>query len=118
MKAEKHKASTLVSEHDLEEEEQRLSSIVQDYFHLMKPGIVTLLVFEAITAMIVATGRSVSVIALGLLALVGILASGGASALDEYLEREREIKMPRRQTGGRLLTNESLHEEHLYSGQL
>ena len=95
MKAEKHKASTLVSEHDLEEEEQRLSSIVQDYFHLMKPGIVTLLVFEAITAMIVATGRSVSVIALGLLALVGILASGGASALNQYLEWERDIKMSR-----------------------
>jgi heme o synthase len=72
-----------------------LSGIVQDYFHLMKPGIMVLLVFEAITAMIVATGRSVSIIGLGLLALVGILSSGGASALNQYLEWEKDIKMSR-----------------------
>lgn len=61
----------------------------------MKPGIMVLLVFEAITAMIVATGRSVSLVALGLLALVGILSSGGASALNQYLEWEKDIKMSR-----------------------
>lgn len=67
----------------------------QDYIQLMKPGIMVLLVFEAVTAMVVAAGRSVSPVSLGLLALVGILSSGGSAALNQYLEREKDVKMSR-----------------------
>ncbi len=61
----------------------------------MKPGIMVLLVFEALTAMIVAAGRSVSLVGLISLALVGILSSGGSAALNQYLERDRDALMSR-----------------------
>jgi protoheme IX farnesyltransferase len=61
----------------------------------MKPGIMVLLVLEAITAMIVATGRSVNPISVLLLALVGVLASGGSAAVNQYLERDKDILMTR-----------------------
>ena len=61
----------------------------------MKPGILVLLVFEAITAMVVTAGRSTSLLGLVSLATVGILAAGGAAALNQYLERERDILMSR-----------------------
>ena len=72
-----------------------MKTSVQDYVQLMKPGIMVLLVFEAITAMVVAAGRSVSLLDLGALALVGILSSGGSAALNQYLERDKDIKMSR-----------------------
>lgn len=68
---------------------------IQDYFQLMKPGIMLLLVLEAVTAMIVAAGRSVSIVSLGWLALVGILSSGGSAAINQYLERDKDVKMSR-----------------------
>ncbi len=61
----------------------------------MKPGIMVLLVFEAITAMVVAAGRSVSLVGLGVLCLAGILAAGGSSAINNYLEKDKDVLMSR-----------------------
>ena len=60
-----------------------MKTSVQDYVQLMKPGIMVLLVFEAITAMVVAAGRSVSLLGLGALALVGSLSSGGSGGVNQ-----------------------------------
>ncbi len=73
----------------------RLKSTVLEYVQLMKTGLMFLLVLEAITAMIVAGQRSVSLSGLVWLAVVGILASGGSGALNQFLERDKDIKMSR-----------------------
>ncbi|MGI0091749.1 MAG: UbiA family prenyltransferase, partial [Nitrososphaerales archaeon] len=72
-----------------------LKDIVLGYIQLMKPGIMVLLVLEAITAMLVASGRSVSLNGLLWLTLVGILSSGGAASLNQFLERDNDILMSR-----------------------
>ena len=61
----------------------------------MKPGIMVLLVLEAITAMIVAAGRLVQPLAILWIALAGILGSGGSAALNQYLERGKDALMSR-----------------------
>lgn len=61
----------------------------------MKPGIMVLLVLEAITAMIVAAGRFVQPLAILWIALAGILGSGGSAALNQYLERGKDALMSR-----------------------
>ena len=61
----------------------------------MKPGILVLLVFEAITAMVVAAGRHTSIPSLIWLALAGTLGSGGASALNHYTDRNQDRLMSR-----------------------
>jgi heme o synthase len=70
-------------------------SSVLGYIQLMKPGIMVLLIIESVTAMFVAVGRSINVIALIVLIIVGLLASGGSAALNEYLERSRDALMSR-----------------------
>jgi heme o synthase len=70
---------------------QKLSNYVQ----LTKPGIMVLLVFEALTAMIVAAGRSTELTALVGISVAGILSSGGSAALNHYLERNKDILMTR-----------------------
>ncbi len=84
-----------------------MGTIISDYLQLMKPGIMVLLVLEALTAMIVASGRSVSLLGLAWLALVGILSSGGAAAVNQYLERDKDIKMTR--TDSRPVANRRIH---------
>jgi heme o synthase len=61
----------------------------------MKPGIMVLLVLEAITAMIVAAKKDTSLVALVCLAIAGILASGGSAAINQYIERDKDILMTR-----------------------
>jgi heme o synthase len=61
----------------------------------MKPGIMVLLVLEAITSMVLAARRDTSLISLVYLAIVGILASGGSGAINQYLERDKDILMRR-----------------------
>jgi protoheme IX farnesyltransferase len=79
----------------IKEKDCDLKDTVLEYVQLMKPGIMVLLVLEAITAMVVAAQRHVSLTGLGLLALVGILASGGSGALNQFIERDKDIKMSR-----------------------
>jgi heme o synthase len=66
-----------------------------NYIKLTKPGIMFLLVLEALTAMIVASGRSTQLISLFWIAVAGILSSGGSAALNHYLERNKDILMSR-----------------------
>lgn len=54
-----------------------------------------LLVLEAITAMIVAAGRSTQFGSLIGIAAAGILSSGGSAALNHYLERNKDVLMSR-----------------------
>lgn len=72
-----------------------MREILSSYVELMKPGIMTLLVLEALTAMIVAGGRATQVVSLFWLAIAGILSAGGAAALNHYLERSKDILMTR-----------------------
>ncbi len=68
---------------------------LSNYAQLTKPGIMVLLVLEAITAMIVAAGRSTQISALAGIAIAGILSSGGSAALNHYLERNKDVLMTR-----------------------
>ena len=68
---------------------------LSNYVALTKPGIMVLLVLEALTAMIVAAGRSVTLQSLFWIAVAGILSSGGSAALNHYLERNKDILMSR-----------------------
>ena len=54
-----------------------------------------LLVLEAITAMMVAAGRSVHFSSIIWIAVAGILSSGGSAALNHYLERDKDVLMTR-----------------------
>ncbi len=73
----------------------KLSEVVSNYVALLKPGIMVLLVLEALTAMIVAAGRSITLASLLWLAIAGILSSGGSAALNHYLERNKDVLMSR-----------------------
>ena len=68
---------------------------LSNYVALTKPGIMVLLVLEALTAMIVAAGRSITLPSLFWIAVAGILSSGGSAALNHYLERNKDVLMSR-----------------------
>ncbi len=65
------------------------------YIELMKPRIVTLLVFTCVTSMIVAANRIPPIDILIFTIIGGALSAGGASAINHYLDREVDIKMTR-----------------------
>ena len=72
-----------------------LGSQLRAYSELMKLKIVTLLVFTTVTAMVVAAN---GVPELGLLLptiLGGVLAAGGSSAMNQYIDREMDTRMQR-----------------------
>jgi heme o synthase len=75
--------------------QKTLSRTLSNYIQLTKPGILVLLVLEAITAMIVAAGRSTSLSGLLGIAAAGVLSSGGSAALNHYLERNKDVLMSR-----------------------
>ena len=65
------------------------------YIELVKPRIVILLVFTCVTSMIVAVDSIPPVDLLALTALGGMLSAGGASAINQYLDRGLDVKMAR-----------------------
>lgn len=65
------------------------------YIELMKPRIVLLLVFTCLTSMIVATKAFPPPDIFLFTILGGLLSAGGASALNQYLDRELDAKMAR-----------------------
>jgi len=75
--------------------EKTFSQTISNYVQLTKPGIMVLLVLEAITAMIVAAGRSATFEGLLGITVSGILSSGGSAALNHYLERNKDVLMSR-----------------------
>lgn len=65
------------------------------YVELLKPRIVLLLVFTCVTSMIVAANAFPPPDILVFTVLGGALSAGGASAINQYLDRELDAKMAR-----------------------
>jgi protoheme IX farnesyltransferase len=72
-----------------------LGETLRNYVQLTKPGIMVLLLLEALTAMIVAARDSIHILSLLWLLLAGALASGGSAAINHYLERDKDMMMSR-----------------------
>lgn len=72
-----------------------IKSSPRPYIELMKPRIVILLVFTCVTSMIVAINSVPPADVLMLTILGGALSAGGASAINQYLDRELDAKMAR-----------------------
>jgi protoheme IX farnesyltransferase len=69
---------------------------VRDYIQLAKPRIVLLLIFTTVTAMVVAArGQALPLLTLAATILGGSLASAGASAFNQYLDRDMDGQMAR-----------------------
>jgi protoheme IX farnesyltransferase len=68
---------------------------LRNYVELAKMRIVLLLIFTTVTAMVIATG-GVPPLALLLPTIIGgALASGGASAINQYIDRDMDARMSR-----------------------
>ena len=84
----------------------------QPYIELIKPRIVALLIFTCVTSMIVAINGLPPADILTLTALGGLLSAGGASAINQYLDRELDAKMARTSRrpipSGRILARSAL----------
>jgi heme o synthase len=64
----------------------------------MKPGIMVLLVLEAITALVVAartSNQALELTRLGWLTIAGVLSAGGSAAINQYIERNKDALMSR-----------------------
>jgi protoheme IX farnesyltransferase len=69
---------------------------LRDYVQLAKPRIVTLLIFTTVTAMVVAAqGRAIPLVTLLATVIGGALAAAGASALNQYIDRDMDKQMSR-----------------------
>jgi heme o synthase len=81
-----------------QEPQPKQNRLVRDYLQLAKPRIVILLIFTTVTAMVVAArGQLASLNGVIILATVvgGSLAAAGASALNQYIDRDMDAKMAR-----------------------
>ncbi len=72
-----------------------LGPVLRSYLQLTKLPIVTLLVITTVTAMFVAAGGVPDIGAMVLTIIGGTLASAGASALNQYWDRDMDAKMSR-----------------------
>jgi protoheme IX farnesyltransferase len=70
-------------------------SILRDYVQLAKPRIALLLVFTTVTAMIIAADGLPEVGILVATIIAGVFAAGGASAVNQYYDRDMDAKMAR-----------------------
>lgn len=91
---------------------QTIREIVQSYYELSKPRIVALLIFTTMTAMFIAA-QGVPHVGILLATMIGgSAAAAGASALNQYLDREMDALMKRTSKrplpSGRLTPNEAL----------
>ena len=78
-----------------EASERKLPEVVKDYAMLLKPGILSLLVVTAVTAMVVAGGTAITPLVFTATVVGGALSAGSASAMNHYLEREVDLQMTR-----------------------
>jgi protoheme IX farnesyltransferase len=85
-------------------------AILRDYIALTKPRIISLLLLTTVAAMYVAdpAGPAASTVLLTMLG--GYLAAGGAGAINQYLDRERDARMDR--TRGRPLVSGRIEPLH------
>ncbi len=88
----------------------RLSALIQ----LFKLRSVGLLVLASLGGALLASGGRLAIQHLILLVVTGTLSSAGASAINQYLEREQDTRM--RRTRGRLLTTQSSAHAHIVLG--
>lgn len=72
-----------------------ITSTIQDYVTLTKPGIQTLLLIAMLGAMLVAAGGAPPIDLVILMLIGGSLISGGANALNCYIDRDIDAKMSR-----------------------
>lgn len=68
---------------------------LRDYIQLAKPRIALLLVFTTVTAMMIASEGRPDLLTLLVTILAGALASGGASAVNQFYDRDMDAKMAR-----------------------
>ena len=87
-------------------------SVVKDYLALTKPRIVVMLLFTAFGGMFLATGGAPDPWLTLVVLSGGALASGGANALNQYLDRDIDERMQRTRTRpvvmGRIQPREAL----------
>ena len=72
-----------------------LRGTLRNYVELAKMRIVLLLIFTTVTAMVIAAGGVPSLALLLPTILGGSLAAGGASAINQYIDRDMDAKMSR-----------------------
>src|SRR5258707_1248677 len=71
-------------------------SALRDYLALTKPRIVVLLIFTTVTAMVIAAqGKPLQLLTLAATILGGSMSAAGASALNQYIDRDMDAKMSR-----------------------
>ncbi len=73
----------------------QLGDTIKTYLQLMKLRIVILLCFTTVTAMVIAADGLPELDTLLFTLLGGILASGGSSAINQYVDRDMDAKMSR-----------------------
>lgn len=69
--------------------------MTKDYFILLKPRVIWLLIFASLAGYLYASLPHFSWAKLGELALVGLLSTGGSAAFNHYWERDIDAKMER-----------------------
>ncbi|NWF68051.1 MAG: protoheme IX farnesyltransferase [Chloroflexi bacterium] len=72
-----------------------MASTIRNYIELTKPRIVLLLLFTTITAMVIAAGGIPSWGILAATFVGGAFAAGGASAVNQYVDRDLDARMTR-----------------------
>ncbi|HLA43817.1 MAG TPA: UbiA family prenyltransferase, partial [Aggregatilineales bacterium] len=70
-------------------------SVIRDYIQLTKPRIAVLLVFTTVTAMMIAADGIPGFDILVATIAAGALAAGGASAVNQFYDRDMDAKMTR-----------------------
>ena len=71
------------------------ASSVRDYLTLTKPIVISLLLVSTLAGMIVGAGAWPGIQLVALTLVGGALSAGGASALNQYIDRERDSQMRR-----------------------
>ncbi|MEM3856888.1 MAG: heme o synthase [Thermoprotei archaeon] len=66
-----------------------------DYLELLKPRLISLLLFVAVVSMVVAEGYSLSFFKLVAMLILGFMSLGGAAALNNYIDRDVDVIMER-----------------------
>jgi protoheme IX farnesyltransferase len=87
-----------------------LSEVLRDYAALTKPRIIALLLVTTVTTMLVADPSGPALSAILWTMLGGYLAAGGAGAINQYLERDRDARMAR--TRDRPLVTRRIEPSH------
>ncbi|MEM6527002.1 MAG: heme o synthase [Chloroflexota bacterium] len=86
--------------------------VLKNYYDLSKPRIVALLIFTTVTAMFIAADGIPPFVVTVLTIIGGVAASAGASALNQYIDREMDARMTRTARrpipSGRILPRDAL----------